>query len=655
MSIVKMKKFRMIAMREDREKLMRELQKFGCVEVSAREDVSEEVKSFGLEKNSGIELAEMKSRETRLNAALKLLDKYAYVKTALFPSYPEIKLDELFDPKLPEKAHQIVRDIEANDSKLSKLYAEETRIKTLLVSLELWKNSPVPLDVSGTENVEILLGTIPAAKSFEAFDTDARRVSDEIQLIKVGADREQQGVAVFYHRSHAEEMQRLFREYGFSKVYFEGCSGSAEENIAALNERLAVVRTEQEATKLVLASLGSGRETLKLYYDRLMQDIEAESAKLSLVMSERAFLLEGWVIADKLKELETMLSAYCCAFESRDPEAGEDVPIKLKSNKLTSPLNMVTEMYSLPKYTNVDPNPLIAFWFCAFFGIMYADFGYGIVLLLLGLIVGPKVKKPGTFKYMTGLLVECGIATMVFGWLFGSFFGDSLNYFGGFLGLNIDMSKVPLWGIKDPGKDPMWFMYASLVVGGIHLVVGMIIKAVILIRDGHPLAALFDVGSWWLLFAGIGVGALKGNWYVALAGALALVLTQGRDKPTFVGKAIGGLKSLYDITSWLGDILSYTRLMALMLAGSVIAQVFNMLGNMAGGAVPSRIVGLIVFLLIFVVTQLFNMAINIIGTFVHAARLQYLEFFGKFYEEGGRAFKPFNFKTKYTQIVKEEK
>ncbi len=655
MSIVKMKKFRMIAMREDREKLIRELQKFGCIEVSAREDLPEEVKSLGLEKNTGIELAEMKSRETRLNAALKLLDKYAYVKTGLFPNYPEIKLDELFDAKLPEKAHQIVRDIEHNDAKLSKLYAEETRIKSLLVSLELWKNSPVPLDVTGTENVEIMLGTIPAAKSFEAFDTDARRVSDEIQLIKVGADREQQGVAVLYHRSHTEEFQQLFREYGFSKAYFEDCTGTAEDNIAALKERLAVVRTEQEATKVVLSSLGSGRETLKLYYDRLMQDIEAEDAKCSLIMSERAFLLEGWVIADKLKELETMLSAYCCAFESRDPEAGEDVPIKLKSNKLTSPLNMVTEMYSLPKYTNVDPNPLIAFWFCAFFGIMYADFGYGIVLLLLGLIVGPKVKKPGTFKYMTGLLVECGIATMIFGWLFGSFFGDSLNYFGGFLGLNIDMSKVPLWGIKDPGKDPMWFMYASLVVGGIHLVVGMIIKAVILIRDGHPLAALFDVGSWWLLFAGIGVGALKGNWYVALAGALALVLTQGRDKPTFIGKAIGGLKSLYDITSWLGDILSYTRLMALMLAGSVIAQVFNMLGNMAGGAVPSRIVGLIVFLLIFVVTQLFNMAINIIGTFVHAARLQYLEFFGKFYEEGGRAFKPFNFKTKYTQIVKEEK
>ena len=654
MSIMKMKKLRLLAMRSEREQLLRELQRLGCVHL--REDAAdeEELKRFASEREDPAQLMEFRAEQTRTAAALKLLDKYAHVKTGLFPTLPEVKLEKLFSPELPEAAQETLDKLEQGDAALSALFAEQGRLRSSILSLELWRGSGIPLDVGDTEHAVIRLGTIPAAKSAEALETALREATEAAQLIPAGQNREQQGLAVVYLRDEAETVGQVLRNFGFNPVAFEGMSGGAEENLARLEQRLQQTEKEQEQIRAGLKELGAKREELKLYYDRLSQEIETEEAKGRLLMSEQVFLLEGWLLAEAEPKLNKLLESRCCAWETEDPAPEDDVPVKLRNNKLTSPLNMVTEMYSLPQYKNVDPNPLIAFWFCAFFGIMYADAGYGLVLLLLGLIVGPKIRKPGMMKYMTGLLVECGIATFIFGWLFGSFFGDVLRYIPDFFGTTLDMTKVPLWGIKDPSADPMWFMYASLAVGGLHLLAGMLIKAYILIRDGHPFAALFDVGSWLLLFAGIGVGAVTGSWWVALAGALALVLTQGRDRPTIIGKAVGGFKSLYDITSWLGDILSYTRLMALMLAGSVIAQVFNMLANMAGNAVSSKIVGLILFLVIFFVTQLFNMAINIIGTFVHAARLQYLEFFGKFYEDGGKPFKPLSFKTKYTDIIKEE-
>ncbi len=652
MAIVKMKRLRVAAMRSDRAKLMKELQKLGCVQITEQELTAE---LDGLTRGEGERLTEFRSELTRVSAALKLLDKYAYVKTGLFPTYPEVELTKLFDDGLPDVADEVITAIENGDSALNRLYAEEGRLKASITSMNLWRGSGVPLGEWETENTALWIGTISAARSADELVNAVREAAEEVQVIRSGADKDQQGIAVLFHKSRTDEVAAALRVRGFSRSHFDGCEGTAEDNIRRCEQRLGEIAAEQDAEKIKLKQLGEQRELLKLYYDRLQQDIEAEDVQSELLLSEKTFILEGWAVADEMPKLEKLLSDYGCAWDVRDPEPDEDVPVKLRSNKLTRPLNMVTEMYSLPKYTNVDPNPLIAFWFCVFFGIMYGDAGYGLVLLLLGLIVGPKIKRQGTIKYMTGLLVECGITTFIFGWLFGSFFGDSLDYFGGFLGVNIDMSRVPLWGIKDPNVDPMWFMYASLVVGGLHLLCGMVIKVVLLIKEGKPLDALFDVGSWWLLFAGIGVGVFTGMWWVALAGALMLVLTQGREKPTIIGKLIGGLKSLYDITSWLGDILSYTRLMALMLAGGVIAQVFNMLGSMAGNAIPSKILGLIVFLLIFVVTQLFNMAINIIGTFVHAARLQYLEFFGRFYEDGGKPFKPFSYKTKYTEIIKEEK
>ena len=302
---------------------------------------------------------------------------------------------------------------------------------------------------------------------------------------------------------------------------------------------------------------------------------------------------------------------------------------------------MVTEMYSLPDYRNVDPNPLIAPFFCIFFGMMFNDLGYGLVFIILSLIVQKKFKLTGGTKNMIRLVLECGVTTAIFGIITGSFFGDAIPVVAKLLG-----KEVTIPSLLNPLADPMSVLILSLVLGVIQILFGMGVKAYILIRDGKPLDALFDVGSWWLLFAGIAVGALRGFWWIAIAGVAALVLTQGRAKPTIPGKIVGGIASLYDITSYFSDILSYSRLMALMLAGGIVASIVNVLGSLFGSV--------ILFIPIFVIGHVFNIGINVIGTYVHAARLQYLEFFGKFYVDGGKAFRPLDRKTKYFEIIKEE-
>jgi V/A-type H+-transporting ATPase subunit I len=211
--------------------------------------------------------------------------------------------------------------------------------------------------------------------------------------------------------------------------------------------------------------------------------------------------------------------------------------------------------------------------------------------------------------------------------------------------------KFGFFGMFDPLADPLTALIIALGIGALQILTGMAIKAYLLCRDGKPLDALMDVGGWWLTFAGIALLAAGKGPAVVICGAAALVLTQGRKKKGILGKLVGGLSSLYNITAYMSDVLSYSRLLALAMATSVIAMVFNILAGLAGGP---TVLGAIIFILIFVAGHVFNMLVNIIGTYVHGARLQYLEYFKHWYEDGGPPFRPFTINTRYADIIKEE-
>ncbi|MPM53988.1 hypothetical protein SDC9_100760 [bioreactor metagenome] len=440
----------------------------------------------------------------------------------------------------------------------------------------------------------------------------------------------------------------VLKKYGFTRANLRGWTGTAYDNAAKLDVELKALDNELAQTIADIAAQAPARETLKLCLDRLEQEISREDVKTRLLSTQAAFFLDGWVPAPDLNQLEALLANFVCAWETEDPKTEEypTVPIKLKSNALTRPMNMVTEMYSLPAYDGVDPNPLILPFFVFFFGFMFADLGYGIILTVFSIIVRRRAKPKGTMGYLFGLMTLVGISAAVIGFFTGGFFGDAIATVAGILGKptpNVSFLTNPVFSVVD---DPLTVLILCMGIGVVQIITGMAIKAYMLIRDGQALDALFDVGSWWVLFAGVPVGVLTGNWTVVWVGVAMLVLTQGRSSPSIVGKLVGGVASLYNITAYFGDVLSYSRLMVMMLAGSVIGSIFNLLGAMPGN--------LVVFAVIFVIGHVFNMGLNIIGTYVHTSRLQYLEYFSKFYKEGGRPFRPLELNTKYVDIVKEE-
>ncbi len=640
MAIVKMKKLRLVALLSEKASLMGRLQRLNCLEIR-QFPAPESLAEAGTCSDNSERIKELKRMRSDAEKALKLLKKYAYVKSGLFSNRDLISRDEFFSGEGKDEAVAAVAAILDADERLAALRAEELAAGSLMSSLRLWKDCSVPFELDHTDSSRVMLGSIPAFKDTDAFFSALEQASGEVFASRVGGDRDKTGLMMVCSNESLAELQPVLRDYGYEPAPVEGMKGTAADNIAAASVSLDSLRADGEELLKRLSEHGASRRRIKLLYDRLTMEIDMAEADEKLTNTAAAFALTGWVPEPDAAALESLLGEFCCAYDLSDPEPDDKVPVKLKSNPLTEPLNMVTEMYSLPDYRGIDPNPLIAPFFCVFFGMMFNDLGYGLVFIIASLIIRSKVRLRGTMKYMMGLMLMCGVTTSIMGLITGSFFGDSITVIASMFG-----KEVSLPSMLDPLSDPMKVLIISVAFGAVHIIFGMAVKAYMLIRDGHPLDALFDVGSWWLLFAGIAVLATGGTYWIAVAGVAALLLTQGRAKPTVAGKIIGGLASLYDITSYLSDVLSYSRIMALMLAGGIVASIVNILGSLPGS--------IILFVPIFIIGHVFNIGINVIGTYVHAARLQYLEFFGKFYVDGGRAFRPLGIKTKYFDIIEED-
>ncbi len=538
------------------------------------------------------------------------------------------------------------------DEQIRRVTAEKHRQESIVETLLPWQSLDIPLELAETESCSILLGTMPVYANLDEVNAKLADLAGEAQLLKVSADRMRQYLFLVCIKGVLNKAWEVLREYDFAASGFQGMTGTVKENLVALRLKIKELASEKEELEAKITAESGRRDEIKLCADRMAARIAKAEAVERLLGTESVIALQGWIPASEEQKLAEVLASFDCAWETREPAEDEtaDVPIKLKNNRITRPLEMVTEMYSLPTYDGIDPSPLMMPFFTLFFGIMYADLGYGLLVVALTSLVLAKAKPRGGTRDLLELMFMCGIASAVIGWLTGGFFGNTIAAVAEMFGKRTPVLPSVLNFITHPLVDPMSDMITvlilSLVLGAIQIVAGMAIKAYMLIRDGHFLDALFDVGSWWLLFAGIALGAFGKGWYVCYAGVAALILTQGRAKKGIFAKLFGGIASLYDITGYLGDILSYSRLMALMLAGSVIANIVNMLGSMTGSVIG--------YALVFIIGHSFNMAINIVGTYVHASRLQYLEYFGKFYVDGGRAFAPLQINTKYVDIVKEE-
>jgi len=640
MSIVKMKRLRLVGLTAERDQFLQLLQPLGCVEIDEPTDLTRDERVTALLK-SDVGCTGMWESEARsLSDALAVLDRHAPAKTPMFAPRPKLTGRELFDDEVRRRALDAAEQLSALSAKLEQLDAADSRLAGEKARLEPWKELDVPLDCTGTRHTKAALVTVPASAAPDALENALKHSADTAALVPLGSDREMQYAFLVWHTCAADAVQDALRLCGGSVVSFPDKAGTARDNLRALEREEALLAEKRADTLEAIKGLSGARASLKTACDRALQEAEREKTRSRLLTDGQIFVLDGWIPAPSEKEVTDFLADFCCCWELTDPREGDDVPTKLENNALTKPLTMVTEMYSLPAYTGVDPNPLMLPFFSVFFGIMFADMGYGLILLAVWLFALLKAKPRGTLKYMAGLCGICGVTTFAFGAMTGGFFGDAIPVIASMYDRTVTMPAL-----FSPLDDPLMVLIGALALGVVHIIAGMAIKGWMLIREGRWLDALYDIGSWWLLFAGIAVGALGVTWWVCIAGVAALILTQGRNKKGIFGKLIGGIASLYDITSYLGDILSYTRLMALMLAGGVIASIMNTLGSFTGSMVG--------FVPIFLIGHALNFGLNVLGCYVHTSRLMYLEYFGKFYEDGGRPFTPLQYKTKYVDIVKE--
>ena len=642
MAILKMKKLRICGVSEEQTQLIRQLQLLGSVEIGAPCALTDTQGVQVFCAGDGKSADALLRTSARLTSALETLKHYETKKGGLFAARPEKTIGELFSDEAYAAALDTAQAVlDAQDAR-SRLAAEKSRLTAVRESFVPWQQLPLPLETLGTQHTRILLGTVPAQTDLEALRAKVFEAADEVQLEQISADQQSLYLLVFVHKCAAEAVGAALREAGFALTTFDGVQGTAAENIRRTDEAIAACE-QQDAEKLAeLTALAEQKSALQLAFDRCTQEISKAQAADRLVHSEKTFCLGGWVPCEDVGKLEALLSGFCCAWELTDPAPEEypDVPVKLKNNKLTWPLNMVTEMYSLPAYDGVDPNPLMAPFFILFYGIMMADMGYGLLMILASIIITKKSRPKGTSGQMFGLMFSCGISTFLMGALTGGFFGDFLPQLVGIIDPDTTFKALP--SLFTPLDDTITILIGAMALGFVQIVTGMAISFVEKIKKGQIMDAIWEELTWWVVFAGIACMALGVTNIVLYVGLGMVVVGSGWSAKGF-GKVTAIFGSVYNhVTGYFGDILSYSRLMTLMLAGSVIASVFNTLG-----AIPGNVV---FFLLVSVAGNGLNFALNLLSCYVHDLRLQCLEYFGKFYQDGGKPFEPLAINTKYVDI-----
>lgn len=634
-----MKHLRLLGMESEREALLKTMQDLECVEIS-HIDGSEEALKTGLAKPDDRALLNAQEESRAYRAALAALDRFAPGKKGLFRKRQGVSRASFFDEENERQARAAAEAINADMRRLGEIESERTKNEALRASLAPWLAVDAPLD--STDGVlSLLFGTVGATVTDDALRALSDSLSGLLTWQQASSDKTLRYLLIACHKSVKEQALSALRELGFSTVSFRGLCGTAEENDKKLEAALAALESERREIERRVEGFGGNRETLLEASDRAAILLRREEAKSRLVETDKVFLLEGWLPADRCTALEKALEPFTCAVETREPAEDEypQVPVQLRNNKLTRPLNMVTEMYSLPAYGTLDPNPLMAPFFILFYGIMMADMGYGLLMMIASVIIGKKYRPKGTSGELFSLLGLCGLSTFIVGAMTGGFFGDFLTQLVAIVSPGTVFALPKLF---DPLDDLTMILIGSMALGLVQIITGMAISLIEKCKRKKFLDASFEEITWWIVFLGIALAVLKkGTAVLYLGCALVLLgpIVQGKGWE----KLTGVFGSIYNhVTGYFGDILSYTRLMALMLAGSVIAQVFNMLAAMPGNVIA--------FLIISMLGNAMNFGLNLLGCYVHDLRLQCLEFFNKFYVDGGKPFRPMTLDTEYVDL-----
>jgi len=635
-----MKKLSAFCLSGNADKLLKSLVKLRCLQVEAAPAGEERPIAAAQDERARLSL------EKKLSAAsdaLVLLHKYCAKAAGLVKQPHAVDFEEFASDGALAKAEEIIKETNGISLRLSEIKGESAKLETKISFLAAWKSFDLPCDFEETEYTRTVAGSLPVSTDCALLSCALSENGAVFNLI--GEDKSFLYCAVTMLKTESDAALRILASAGFIKAALGESKNTPESERANAAEKLESLKREREELVAGLYERAENYSLAEIYYDYINTELEREISKAKLSATERTVLLTAWVPEKETARVSRALSECGCAFEFTDPAEGDNVPVKLENNRFAKCFEWVLGMYAYPVYGGYDPTFIMSIFYFIIFGIMFADVGYGLVLCLACFLAVKLLKPREGMKRFLLMFGYCGISCIIWGFVFGAYFGDMPIAIGNYmLGANMP-ETLALW--IDPVLSPVEFLIFSLGVGVVHLLAGMGVKAYIMIKRGKWADALFDIGSWYLLFAGIGlVFALPqvGLW-VLIAGVASLVLTQGRNEKNLFLKLFKGVGSLYGIVNYVADLLSYSRILALGLAASIVGQVVNILGTMGGGTV----IGFIIMIFVFLLGHVLNLAINVLGTFVHTSRLQYIEFFGKFYEDGGTPFKPLSPADKYTR------
>ena len=670
MSVVPMKRITVAAMKRDRKAVLEYLQVLGAVQISIRKKEDDVFTKTDMSKSQQLFLRNRDKAED----ALAVLKRFAPEKKGILSSLEgrrELSVEEARE-KIGTCSDTIHRceEILRTEKEYADLVSGIPKMEDQKKALEPWMKFDLPMDLGETRACTVFTGTLQGEYTLETLYTQVKTLSN-VETLEgeiISSDATQTCIFLVCEKKDQAAVKEALRRMNFASPPVANTNPA--ERMRELDEEIAAASGQSEEKLEKIRSYAGDREDIRFASDYYTMRAEKYGALSQLLQSRRVFFLEGFIPEACAQDVaQGLQNRFECAVEVRNPGKKEKPPVLLKNNGFSAPLEGVTESYSLPGKKEIDPTFLSSLFYYILFGIMLSDAGYGILLFLgtgILLLRFRNRMEPGMKKTMR-MFFFCGIATTFWGFMFGSFFGDAVAVIGKtFLGKGEDFGLKPLWFA--PLDEPMRMLTFCFIIALIHMFVGLGAKAYMQIRDKKYLDMVYDVLLWYVLLIScivflltvptmaemLSVNPLSTSlktpmMVLMIISAVGIILTGGRESKNWVKRILKGLYALYGISGWLSDVLSYSRLLALGLATGVIAQVFNSMGSMGGKSIP----GVLMFIVVFLVGNVLNLAINALGAYVHTNRLTYVEFFGKFYDGGGKKFCPFAANTKYYKFKEE--
>lgn len=577
---------------------------------------------------------------------------------------PEISYDKLADRADETRFASFVNEMRQKDKKLSELRTEIARCRAFVAQTELLKsiNYPMELFTKGTDKISGLVVSIakPASSQFDRLLSEALGEFYELQELAGTPKDASVTFAVLYRKEDHDKALSVCNELSANRIEiprdFELTAEREKERFTAEIARLE--QLEAEICSGLAAVADEGLAMARYGGDYWGIEKNRLDSMINAVSTEEVLFWSLWLPEEKLGDVKLVTEKYdsLTDFSIVEPEEGELPPTMLRNPDWSSCMEPLTLMYGTPTYGTCDPSTVMAPFFFVILGMCFGDAGYGLLLSGLFGYLLIKHRMTPTLRRFFVILFGGMLCTVAFGFVSGSFFGDSIDAFPFLSALLPLKNKLQL---LDPLNDPMTLLVISLGIGFVQIMVGLVLAFRMNWVKGDRFAALADQGGWMFFLVSIVVygissaGALPGvpaaaAKYASIAGALLLIATQGREKTNILGKIISGVLSLYNVTGYMGDVLSYSRILALGLGSAAVGMVLNLLAVLLTDV---KYVGVFLAVLVFIVGHLFSITVNLLGAFIHSLRLQYVEFFGKFYDANGRDFKPLNQETKYARLI----